>query len=185
MVAQKTTDALIDVIEIDPESILDAKENIAASPWKHRFNIHEADIRNWNVKKTFDVIMCNPPFHVRSTPSSNPKELTAHHSDNTLPFDSLIQAMVSHSHANTQTWVLLPTQEMLEFIDIAEKYFLFPQESIMIHHASNEESIRRICRFSKHKEGGCIEKQFSYRLYPSGPYTEEFITAMSPYYLFL
>jgi tRNA1Val (adenine37-N6)-methyltransferase len=185
MVAQKTIDALIDVIEIDPESILDAKENIAASPWTHRFTIHEADIRNWNVKKTFDVIICNPPFHVRSTPSLNPKELTAHHSDNTLPFDSLIQAMVSHSHANTQTWVLLPIQEMLEFIDIAEKHFLILQESIMIHHASNEESIRRICRFSKHKEGGCIEKQFSYRLYPSGPYTEEFINAMSPYYLFL
>lgn len=185
MVAQKTNDALIEVIEIDPESILDAKENIAASPWKHRFTIHEEDIRNWNVKKTFDVIICNPPFHVRSTPSSNPKELTAHHSDNTLPFDSLIQAMVSHSHANTQTWVLLPNQEMLEFIDIAEKFFLFPQESIMIHHASNEESIRRICRFSKYKEERCIGKQFSYRLYPSGPYTEEFITAMSPYYLFL
>ena len=29
MVAQKTNDALIEVIEIDPESILDAKENIA------------------------------------------------------------------------------------------------------------------------------------------------------------
>ena len=185
MLAQKTSDTLIDVIEIDPESILDAKENIAASPWKHRFNIHEADIRSWNKKKTFDVIICNPPFHVRSTPSSNPKELTAFHSDNTLPFDSLIQAITSHSHANTQSWILLPICEMQEFIDIAKGYYLYPQESILIHHASNEESIRRICRFSKQNERQYIERKFSYRLYPSGPYTEEFITAMSPYYLFL
>jgi len=185
MLAQKTSNAFFDAIEIDPESILDAKNNIEASPWKHRFILHEADIRMWNVKKTFDVIICNPPFHVRSTPSLDPKELTAFHADNTLPFDSLIQAIASHSHANTQSWILLPIQEMHEFIDIAKGYSLYPQESISIHHASNEESIRRICRFSKQNDIDCIVRKFAYREYPSGPYTEEFISAMSPYYLFL
>ena len=185
MLAQRTSDALIDVIEIDPESILDAKDNIASSHWKHRFIIHEADIRIWNVKKTFDVIICNPPFHVRSTPSLDPKELTAFHADNTLPFDALIQVITSHSHADTQSWILLPIQEMDEFIDIAKKYSLYPQESILIHHANNEEAIRRICRFSKQNKSKYIERKFAYREYPSGPYTEEFITSMSPYYLFL
>ena len=185
MLAQKTSDAVFDAIEIDPESILDAKKNFEASPWKHRFNLHLGDIRIWNEQKTFDLILCNPPFHIRSTPSLDAKEFIAFHADNTLPFDSLIQSIIACSHSKTQSWILLPTQEMQEFIHIAEQYSLFLQESIMIHHASNQESIRRICRFSKQEVDKYIESHFSYREYPAGPYTKEFITAMSPYYLFL
>lgn len=185
MLAQRTSqDILIDAVDIDSETILDAKENFEASPWNNRITVYHADIKNWNASRYFDLIICNPPFHSKSTPSANPKDLIAHHADNTLPFITLIETVTKLSHEKTQTWILLPIQEMKEFIDIAEMHSVYVQESIMIHHASNEEPIRRICRFSKQKHESCINRTFAYRMHASGPYTEEFITVMSPYYLF-
>jgi tRNA1Val (adenine37-N6)-methyltransferase len=186
MLAQRTSDdVLIDAIDIDSEAILDAKENTESSPWNDRINVHHGDICTWNAPRNYDLIICNPPFHVRSTPSANPKELAAHHADNTLPFISLIESISQLSHKNTQTWILLPIIEMKEFIEISIKYSLYLQECILIYHASNEEAIRKICCFSKQKQDACIERTFAYRTHSNGSYTEEFITAMSPYYLFL
>ena len=186
MLLQKTSDdVLIDAIDIDFDTILDAKDNIAASPWKDRITLHHGDVRMWKAPRNYDLIISNPPFHLQSTPSANPKEHIAHHSDNTLPFISLIESISHLSHEKTQTWILLPIQEMKEFIDIAEMYSLYVQESILIHHASNEEAIRKICRFSKENHDAFKERTFAYRTHSNGSYTEEFITAMSPYYLFL
>ena len=186
MLAQRTSfEVLIDAIDIDSDSILDAQENIESSPWHNRITLHHSDVRTWNTTRHFDLIMCNPPFHVRSNPSANSKELVAHHSDNTLPFISLIESILHLSHEKTQTWIILPIQEMTEFIDIAEMHSLYVQESIMIHHASKGDAIRRVCKFSKQKDDACIERRFSYRKHGSSTYTEEFISTMSPYYLFL
>ena len=186
MLAQRTSqNILMDAIDIDSETILDAKENFEASPWNNRIRLFHADVRTWNAPRQYDLIICNPPFHVRSTPSANPRELAAHHADNTLPFISLIESISHLSHDETQIWILLPILEMQEFIEIANMQSLFVQESIAIYHASNEEPIRRICRFSKYKNDVCIERTFAYRTHSNGSYTEEFITAMSPYYLFL
>jgi tRNA1Val (adenine37-N6)-methyltransferase len=186
MLAQRTTaNTSIDGIELDEGAYLDAMENVTNSPWKEKITIHLGNINTWNHAAMYDAIICNPPFHIRSTPSANPKELAAFHADETLSFIDLTKAINRHAHDETQVWILLPIQEMNEFILIAEQQCLYMQESINIHHSSNEESIRTICRFSKTKQEEIIYQTFSYRTYPSGPYTDEFIQAMSPYYLFL
>ncbi|MFM8456117.1 MAG: tRNA1(Val) (adenine(37)-N6)-methyltransferase [Ignavibacteria bacterium] len=186
MLAQRTSDTtMIDAIEIDSEAMHDAQSNIHSSPWNHRIVAHHSDIKNWVSKQPYDLILCNPPFHIHSTPSLTPKEQQAFHADDSLPFDMLVKTICNLSHEETQTWILLPIQEMLAFIEVANSHALLVQESIVIHHASNESAIRRICRFSKQKSIEYSERIFAYREYASGPYTQEFIDAMSPYYLFL
>jgi len=186
MLAQRTSDITqIDAVEIDSEAINDAQSNICSSPWHHRIAVHHADIQTWKAQRAYDLILCNPPFHIRSTPSFIPKEQQAFHADESLPFEVLVKTIEKLSHESTQTWILLPIQEMNTFIAMANASLLYVQESIEIYHASNDAAMRRICRFSKQQSGECIKRTFAYREYASGPYTQAFIDAMSPYYLFL
>ncbi|WP_313099643.1 methyltransferase, partial [Atlantibacter hermannii] len=43
MLAQRTSDALIDAVEMDPQAAEQAAENAQASPWADRIHVHQAD----------------------------------------------------------------------------------------------------------------------------------------------
>ena len=84
MIAQRTSDTLIDAIEIDRSAASQARENIQNSKWKDRIMIHQASLQDFTKNKTekYDLIICNPPFFTKSkkTPSIE-RDLARHDSE--------------------------------------------------------------------------------------------------------
>lgn len=187
MLAQKAEHEVhIDAIDIDEETLCDARQNIMATPWRHSITLHHADILNWNHAAVYDMIICNPPFHVRSTIPHLPKEAMAFHADLALPFKELVHAIKKKSHESTYTWILLPPKEMEEFIDHAYHAGFYVQQSICFRDTMQHPIIRRMCAFSLMKPIDAAEEcHIAYREYVGGPHTEEFSKRLSPFYLFL
>lgn len=90
MLAQRCPTAAIDAIDIDPEAVVEARVNVANSPWAERIAVAEADFATMAVEaERYDVVVSNPPFFVglqspdarraqaRSSASLAPRQLVA------------------------------------------------------------------------------------------------------------
>lgn len=77
MLAQRTDDKVkISAVEIDREAILQAQENIAASPWPGNITLYHQDIVEFTRKcgqkfERFDLIIANPPYFTQGVNCSS------------------------------------------------------------------------------------------------------------------
>jgi tRNA1Val (adenine37-N6)-methyltransferase len=63
MAAQRNPEALVWGIDIDADSVLQADQNVQASPYAERVKIIQCDVRLFDAPEPFDAVLCNPPFH--------------------------------------------------------------------------------------------------------------------------
>jgi tRNA1Val (adenine37-N6)-methyltransferase len=89
MLAQRFADAVFTAIDIDAESVKQARDNFNNSPWNIRLQAETADIRNWEPGVQFDAIVCNPPFFDNQLPSENDNKRRARHTV-TLDYETLL-----------------------------------------------------------------------------------------------
>lgn len=89
MMAQRFPDAHVIGIDIDTDAVGQARENVAASPFRN-IDIIEADAKTFNVNcSTFNAIVCNPPYFVDSLESPDSQRTTARHAS-FLPYHDLM-----------------------------------------------------------------------------------------------
>lgn len=96
LMAAQRSGADIVAIDLDADAVAQASENVAASPWKERIHVLEADARNLEFKIQnseffFDSILCNPPFFENSLRCPDVARTMARHTD-TLTFDELARS---------------------------------------------------------------------------------------------
>ena len=78
MMAQRFPEAHVVGIDIDHEAVVQAKENVAASPFN--IDIIEADAKTFNVQRSmFNVILSNPPYFVDSLECPDSQRTMARH----------------------------------------------------------------------------------------------------------
>ena len=125
MLAQKST-ASIDALDIDEDSCQQARENIRNSKWKDRIFVHHTPFQNYSSTKDdkYCVIISNPPFFVGSYKSPDNATNTAHHAD-LLPFQELLNGVLSLLHPEGKFCVILPLKEGEQFIQMAAEKKLF------------------------------------------------------------
>ncbi|MTD37846.1 methyltransferase [Erwinia sp. CPCC 100877] len=66
MLAQRTgPEVLIDAVELEPDAAIQATENVMASPWVDRIQVHQEDIQAWTWRQTrrYSLIVSNPPYY--------------------------------------------------------------------------------------------------------------------------
>ncbi|MBR3480147.1 MAG: methyltransferase [Prevotella sp.] len=78
MMAQRYPQAQVTAIDIDPQAVQQARENVAASPFADRITIIEGDIRRLSLPP-FDTIVCNPPYFDASLESPDAQRTLARH----------------------------------------------------------------------------------------------------------
>jgi len=94
MIAQRFPDAKVMGIDIDPEAVTQAMENVNASPFANRISIKEADVRTWDGgHAVYDVIVSNPPYFVDSLVCPDNRRTLARHAG-TLSYGDLMAAVV-------------------------------------------------------------------------------------------
>jgi len=88
MMAQRTKDAAVDALEIDPSSASQAKENFQNSPWKKRLRCFPSSFQDFSsqCRKQYDLIVCNPPFFSGSKKTASKSKNLARHDDSLSRF---------------------------------------------------------------------------------------------------
>ncbi|HEY9842158.1 MAG: tRNA1(Val) (adenine(37)-N6)-methyltransferase [Candidatus Sericytochromatia bacterium] len=92
MLAQRAREAMIDAIDIDLQSVLQARENVAASPWPERIRIHGCALQDWE-GEAYDLIVCNPPYYTETTRALGASRHQARHTDSLQPDELLVHAL--------------------------------------------------------------------------------------------
>lgn len=62
MLAQRSSKLMVDAIDIDIDSVVEASGNFSACSWSDRLNACEGDFNTIEFTKRYDLIVSNPPF---------------------------------------------------------------------------------------------------------------------------
>ena len=178
MLAQKS-DAVMDAIEMDDNSIKDAIINFQKSPWHKRLNLFFGDIKTYYFSFTYDHIICNPPFFKNSMLSEyNSSNLSRHETD--LSLDILCNIVVN-SLSNDGTFTLMmPYSRLEECKSVFNSYKLFINKILLVKQSNFHDPFRVCFLLSKinHPE------QVTNLVIKNGTgYSDQFAYLLSDYYL--
>ena len=114
MAAQRNPSAHITAIDIDPDAVRQAQENVGASPFANRIIVRQSDFRK-GVVGYFDAILCNPPYFENALRCPDFSRSTARHSD-TLSFDDLALNVSSQLLPLGTLSVIIPAERRTDMI---------------------------------------------------------------------
>ncbi|PNH96179.1 tRNA1(Val) (adenine(37)-N6)-methyltransferase [Vibrio diazotrophicus] len=148
MCAQRFLNAEIHAIDIDQHAYHAAKINISHSPWAKRIVVEQADILNLTQSKTFDAIICNPPYFNDGEHSQHAQRATARHTK-TLEHKQLIlisyQLLSEHGIAS----FILPITEGEQFIALAKESGFHLSRLCKVQPAANKPVSRLLFELQK------------------------------------
>ncbi len=180
MLAQIST-AIINSIELDRESFLQAAENINESPWSDRIHILEGDARNFIFENKYDFIICNPPFFESDLQSPDLKKNKSKH-DVSFTLEDLINVVRENLNNDGAFSVLLPYHRTDFFEKLATANGFLLQEKLMLRQTPRHEPFRSICLFSHQKPESAIVDELTIKD-ANGKNSSEYESLMNEYYL--
>lgn len=118
MVAQRTSSARITAIDIDPDCIVQARDNVATTEWHERIEVVHSSLQEFASTEPFNMIISNPPYFVDSLLSPDASRTTARHTE-TLSFTDLVQGVERLLAPDGRFTLILPPAEMAQFLTAA------------------------------------------------------------------
>lgn len=182
MIKQKN-ELSIEAVEIDPDAAQQARENVAASPWKPTIHIHHADVLSYHPEKTFDCIVSNPPFYENELASQEHKKNLAHHSTQ-LGLSELLAVIHQKLAAKGVFFLLLPYKRIREIETLLTKHQLYIQTLIEVQQSFSHAPFRIMLKGSKEKPKEVLVSSISI-WNEQQQYTPEFVELLKDYYLYL
>lgn len=147
MLAQRFPSAQIVGIDIDKESLLQAQENVNASPFSNRIFIKEQDFSSFNKSSSkYNLIVSNPPFYEEDTLSGNDARDAARHT-HALPFEALIGNTEKLLSDEGQFCVIIPFQSAAGFISMCAQHRLFLQRRLDVKSSERKPYKRSLLTF--------------------------------------
>lgn len=123
MLAQRSrSDCHIDGVELDSDAVIQARENVAASPWADRVTITESAVQGYQADP-YDLIVSNPPYFVAGQSFSDPARAMARHTG-ALDSNALLAACDRLLAPNGEVALVLPTAMADEILCISADYDL-------------------------------------------------------------
>lgn len=148
MIAQRTSSAQIDAVEIEEASYHEAVLNAANSPWSHRLSIYHGAIQDFNPDRRYDLIVSNPPFFRNSLKSPVASRNTARHTES-LSHNALLENAARLLTPQGRLCVILPDREGLEFVARARDYGLFCLSQLEVRSREQSNLERRLLELTR------------------------------------
>lgn len=180
MSAQRNSSARIDAIEIEPDACLQARENVSASRWADRIEVVQSALQDFKPAKTYDSIVCNPPFFINSTPTPDSGRTLARHCSS-LPHTELIVHVARLLSPGGTFSVILPVNEAKELIAYAQLHQLYPRRITRVHPTPTKAPKRYLIQFST-DPAAIIEDELVIEL-SRHQYSKEYIGLTRDFYL--
>lgn len=183
MIAQENPDLFIDAVEIAEAAYLQAKDNIKAVEIQHRIEVFHTDVLHFQLQKQYDFIVCNPPFYENELRSPDMTKNIAHH-DRGLLLDELLPLIRSTLASRGQFFLLFPYKRKAEIDSLFIHHGLTITNELLVR-PSGEHPYSRVCYQGNLFRGNKQETETLAVRDTSGAYTQDFITLLKDYYLYL
>jgi len=181
MLAQKN-DLLLDAVEIDEPTYLQAKSNFEQSPWKEKLSIFNTDILQFDTAKKYDCIITNPPFFEDDLKSDQLTKNQAKH-DASLTLLQLLKAIDTHLSTDGNFFVLLPFHRSDYFEKEAAVLNFHLVEKLIVKQTPAHNYFRSVLYFSRNEALPRITELTIKNT--EGNYTAAFNALLKDYYLFI
>lgn len=89
MMAQRYDSALVTALDIDEGAVMQARENVAASPFAARVSVDEGSVQQH--EGLYDAVVSNPPFFIDALHAPDAQRNIARHAE-TLTYRELMEA---------------------------------------------------------------------------------------------
>ena len=118
MMAQRFPEAQITAVDIDADAVMQAQENVAASPFSRRITVVEQDITQQLsdiansqllIANHYDIIVSNPPYFIDALTSPDAQRTLARHAG-TLTYDVLMQRSAALLNNDGGVSVIIPSE---------------------------------------------------------------------------
>ena len=151
MMAQRFTEARVVGIDIDADAVLQAQENVAASPFADRVDILHQDFADTvrNSDKPWQAIVCNPPFFTQSLPCPDDKRTMARH-DETLSYRTLATNAWQLLSDDGELSVIVPADQQSRMDAEASLAGFFKSRVCMVKTSSAKPPKRVLLAYKKH-----------------------------------
>lgn len=116
MMAQRFTEAQITGIDIEPDSLIDARFNIDNSKWADRVKLFNESILEFTIDTKFDLVITNPPYFPVDTLAPDQKRALAR-SGEKYSFQSWMEAIAGLLSNSAKVAFILPIEEWLNCKD--------------------------------------------------------------------
>jgi tRNA1Val (adenine37-N6)-methyltransferase len=178
MLAQKSN-SLFDCVEIENECFEQLKANINGSKWKNQCSIFNADIKNFNPEKKYDLIISNPPFYENQLNSTSDKiNLARHHSG--LLLADLFEVVERLLTEDGKFFILLPSIRRNESIEKASALNFFPEYIVDVKQTNNHAIFRSLFCFTQVFKQPIIKEIIIKE--DNGNYSADFAELLKEYY---
>lgn len=184
MISQKNN-IQIDTIEIDNDAFQQAKENIAASPWKDQVTLFHDDVKNFKFNKQYDVIFSNPPFYENELKSDDSKRNVALHGSE-LSFEDLMRLIQYNLSPEGIFFLLVPYKRKDEIRPLLKDHDLDLMQITFVRQSVTHDCFRIMLK------GKMKTKKYSEFYFDEisiwdekKQYTDKFKNLLREYYLYL
>ena len=182
MLAQKSKAKII-AIDIDKESIEQAKANVSQSVFNNIEMIHLSfqDLTQTSQQK-FDLIVTNPPYFIGSLKNNNNNKTNARHTD-MLSFEDIIAGVKKLLDEKGKFCLILPTKEAAIFKELAQLKGLYLSKLLRIRTRSDKDTEKRHLMQFEFKETEFSESTLLIESDRAMNYTDEYKELTKDYYL--
>jgi len=127
------TKAKIDAIDLDPDSVAEAKTNFSVSPFYYRIKAIAKNFITFSEETLtkYDLIISNPPFFVNGSKPDLPKKKQARHGDS-LSYGQLLEGVVRILQPDGRFSLVLPYNESSIFLNLANSKGFILQKQLLI-----------------------------------------------------
>jgi tRNA1Val (adenine37-N6)-methyltransferase len=183
MIAQRSKNAAVDALEIDPSSARQAKENFQHSPWKEKIRCIPSSFQDYSLqcKSRYDLIICNPPFFSRSSKTPSRQKNLARH-DESLNLEDFLKCSVSLMKEKAVISLILPYQKEAVAMDLVMEHQLHCNRLTRVIPAPGKPTHRVLMEFS-HTPGNPIEEVLTIETEKRHVYSDQFKSLVKEFYL--
>lgn len=181
MLAQKHPEAEIIAVEVDEDSYHTACLNTKNCQWSSNIEVVHQSIQDYSrfAKKSFDLIVSNPPFFSGGVLSAQASRAEVRHTVK-LPHGELLRSVRSLLTPTGSFQVVLPLIEGLRFQEFATHYGLYCNRVTEVFPKKDKEINRLLMKFSKQAHALTTDQL---TIYKDEEYTTEYQQLTKAYYI--
>ncbi|GAA4888869.1 methyltransferase [Flaviramulus aquimarinus] len=140
---------VIDAIEIDDTAYEQCVDNFEQSLWGDRLFCYHTSLETFadEIEDQYDLIICNPPFYAEDYKTDNTQRDLARFQD-AMPFEHLLKSVSILLSERGTFSVVIPFKEEINFITLAAKFNLYPNEILHVKGNPTSEIKRSLIEFS-------------------------------------
>ncbi|MBZ5856273.1 tRNA1(Val) (adenine(37)-N6)-methyltransferase [Flavihumibacter profundi] len=171
----------VEAVEVDHPAYEQAMGNIALSPWNNQIRVIHKDILAYVPDHSYGLIISNPPFYPNDLKSGHMQKNLAKHESN-LSLSTLFGKSIQWMDPSGYLALLLPAHREGKAIQEADRLGMHLCYKALVRQTPGHAPFRTMLIFSRAPSATESE---DISIKSDNFYTQDFISLLRPYYLYL